>query len=161
MMTQLSYSLLVDSDKKDASGYVIDERPYIPSDIVKLFKANLLKNEGLSKEIIDIRERLFNTVQESVERIELNEDSGLKLKITAPTGAGKTLAALNAALILRERIYRKYGKQPRIIYALPLVSIIEQTKAVFEEILRQLEEYEKSPERFFVAHYHLAEAMVL
>jgi CRISPR-associated endonuclease/helicase Cas3 len=159
LMTQLSYSLLIDSDKKDASGYVIDERQYIPSNIVKLFKTNFLKNEGLSKEIVNVRERLFNTVQGSVERIEINEDSGLKLKITAPTGAGKTLAALNAALILRERIYRKYGKQPRIIYALPLVSIIEQTKAVFEEILRQLEEYEKSPERFFIAHYHLTEAM--
>lgn len=159
MMAQLIYSLVIDSDKKDASGYVIDERPDIPSNIVKLFKANFLNNEGLSQKIIDIRERLFSTVQESVENLNLTEDNGLKLKITAPTGAGKTLAVLNAALILRERIFRKRGRKPRIIYALPFVSIIEQSKTVLEEILEQLEEYAKSPERFFISHYHLAEAI--
>jgi len=161
VLTQLSYSLLIDSDKKDAAGYVIEERVDIPKELVKHYKETVLKakQKKLSDKIVKIREELFDNVLKNVENIQIPENTGLQLRITAPTGAGKTLTVLNAALILRSKVFEKYGRKPRIIYALPFVSIIEQTKSVLEQVLGQIEEFAASPEKFFIAHYHLAEAI--
>ncbi len=57
------------------------------------------------------------------------EDPQRVVTITAPTGAGKTLASLELALT----IAKKEGKK-RIIYAIPFTSIIDQTVAIFSEI---------------------------
>jgi len=51
------------------------------------------------------------------------------VRITAPTGVGKTLASLELALeIARSK------KMHRIIYAIPFTGIIDQTVAIFSEI---------------------------
>lgn len=55
--------------------------------------------------------------------------------LNIPTGLGKTLAAFAFALKLRQVLESRFFTKPRIIYALPYLSIIEQTverlKAVF------------------------------
>jgi len=54
--------------------------------------------------------------------------------ITAPTGIGKTLTSIQAALLLSNRLHKIHGYKPRIITAIPFINIIEQTKIDYLEI---------------------------
>lgn len=69
-----------------------------------------------------------------------NFDANYKLfTLTAPTGYGKTLTALNFAL--------KFGRE-RIIYALPFTSIIDQTYDIISEI------YKDNKDVFVIKAHH-------
>ena len=52
--------------------------------------------------------------------------------ITAPTGAGKTLASLKLALTIAQE-----ERKSRIVYAIPFTSIIDQSVAIFDQIFAQ------------------------
>ena len=108
------YSSLIYSDKYEAIFNIPKENnknfnPNIVTDYIN----TLAKNEKRAKfrEFVlsnfDAKERLFT--------------------LTAPTGYGKTLTSLEFAL--------KFQK-PKIIYALPFTSIIDQTYEVFNNILK-------------------------
>ncbi len=70
--------------------------------------------------------------------------------LTLPTGLGKTLTGLTAALRLQER-----REGSRIIYALPFTSIIDQVADVAREVF-------ETDERgaLLTVHHHLAETVV-
>ena len=53
--------------------------------------------------------------------------------LTLPTGTGKTLTALHRALALRARAA---GAPPRIVVAMPYLSVIEQTDEVYRAVLQ-------------------------
>ena len=55
---------------------------------------------------------------------------------TAPTGSGKTLTVLDAALALRAEIDRDLQSTPRIIYCLPFTSVIDQTHQIVAAMLQ-------------------------
>ena len=108
------YSNLIYSDKFEAIFSIPkQESKDIPIDVLESDIQNLPPNEK--------RDAFRNFVLN-------NFDENYKLfTLTAPTGYGKTLTALNFAL--------KFNK-PRIIYALPFTSIIDQTYDIVVKIYK-------------------------
>ena len=108
------YSNLIYSDKFEAIFSMPKQQTkYIPIDVLESDIQNLSPNEK--------RDAFRNFVLN-------NFDEERKLfTLTAPTGYGKTLTALNFAL--------KFNK-PRIIYALPFTSIIDQTYDIVAKIYK-------------------------
>ena len=108
------YSNLIYSDKFEAIFSMPKQQTkYIPIDVLESDIQNLSPNEK--------RDAFRNFVLN-------NFDENYKLfTLTAPTGYGKTLTALNFAL--------KFNK-PRIIYALPFTSIIDQTYDIVVKIYK-------------------------
>ncbi len=68
---------------------------------------------------------------------ELSAHSDEKLfTLTAPTGSGKTLTALDAAIRLRHELHEVYQEEnSRIIYCLPFTAIIDQNHDVYRKVL--------------------------
>ena len=108
------YSNLIYSDKFEAIfSMPKQENKDIPIDVLEASIKNLPPNKK--------RDAFRNFVLN-------NFDEKYKLfTLTAPTGYGKTLTALNFAL--------KFNK-PRIIYALPFTSIIDQTYDIIAKIYK-------------------------
>ncbi len=105
--------------------------------------------EGTRSERLNhYRSQAQSTVLENVGSFAGN--GGGVATITLPTGMGKTLAGLSAALRIRDRI----GGE-RIVYALPFTSIIDQ---VVEEVQNIYET--DTAGRLLTAHHHLAETKI-
>ncbi len=134
------FSILIESDKIDASGNIIYKRKSLDKNLVDNYiNYNFRNTDNLKSEI---RRNVKNFVNE----IDLNKDKIFTL--TAPTGIGKTLTGLDFALELREKISRTTGEIPQIIYSLPFVNIIEQAidvyNRVFEDKAKILVHYQNS-----------------
>lgn len=140
LLINFLFSLLIFSDKLEAiynsENINIEDfidkntrRPKLSSDCVDKFKEGLeVKNIRMA----EWRNKAYQDVLNSVENLPLEEKI---LSINLPTGSGKTLTALKAALRLKERLIEEKGYNPRIIYVLPFTSIIEQNFDVFQKVL--------------------------
>lgn len=141
------YSLLLHSDKEDAifQGEYNTERQNVDSEIVKKFKTSKF---GLPANEMDfIREDIFSETDRMISETDLSRKI---FSLNVPTGTGKTITSLSVALRLRNRL-KERGITPRIIYALPFTSIIDQNHYVFEQILN-------NPDNgILMKHHHLAE----
>ncbi len=167
------YSVLLDSDKLDASG--IESTPLrwdkpLDEEIINQYKESKFGEPEL--EINKVREKAYMDVNNSVKDISLEDRL---LSINLPTGSGKTLTALSAAFNLRNRIGKEYNFTPKIIYSLPFLSIIDQNSSVFREVLAEevglewekifeMEDGEKEellkehvPSNLLLTHHHLAD----
>lgn len=124
------YSLLLDGDKNQAAlrESFYRGRQNIPEDLVQRFKEGLAWQDTPMNRL---REQAFQEVDDRLRSAE-----GPIFSITLPTGMGKTLVALNAALRLREKRRLEQGVAPRIIYTLPFLSVIDQNHDVFEKVLQ-------------------------
>jgi CRISPR-associated endonuclease/helicase Cas3 len=144
----LLYSLLLSGDKQDA--ILQDNARYAGPDLLEAKHVSNYK-ERLSASrknpILDIRNEIFKTVEQSVDCL---DDGQRILSINAPTGSGKTITALHAALKISEKF-----RHDHIIYCLPFTAIIDQNFDVFEEI------HEKSgilaDSGALLKHHHLAD----
>ena len=144
------FSALIDADKKLAAQYQTPERIHLPCDlVVRYLSTKRLDPSPLQKQ----RQALFETVDRQVRSRPLSELFPALLTLTAPTGAGKTLTVLHAALTIRERVEQEYGLKLRIIYALPYINLIEQTSSVISEVLMA---GGIDPETALLEHHHLA-----
>ena len=125
------FSVLIDSDKLDASYTTTYPRIEINEDMVDVYKnKNHFNKDGINK----IREQAYIELNSKIREIDVND----KLySITLPTGSGKTLTALSFATKLRNKIKDEKGFTPRIIYSLPFLSIIDQNELVIKGILKE------------------------
>lgn len=128
----LFYSVLLDADKMDASDTKTFNRERIPSNIVDIYKKENFDSNPQGINII--REEAFKEVNGNMDTQPLENRI---FSIDLPTGTGKTLTAFSLVLKLKERIYNELGFNPRIIYSLPFLSIIDQNEKVFSNILDQ------------------------
>jgi len=152
---QLLFSALIDADKRSAAGLPpLPPRPHLPGDLVERYVAHKYPRprHDLDRE----RAAFFRTVTEQARQVPIPPSEPLAL--TAPTGMGKTLAALSAAFVLRERLAAHYGVAPRIVYALPFINLIEQNYAVVRDLLAWgAPDFAANEQRYLLKHHHLAD----
>lgn len=145
----LFYSSLLDADKMDASESKRINRDNIPGDIVDIFKKNNLRD---SKDNINkTREEAYQEVNGNILNMDLNERI---LSIELPTGIGKTFTGVSAALKLKERINNELNFNPRIIYSLPFLTIVDQNSDTISSILN---ESNLKGSNFLLNHNHLSD----
>lgn len=132
------FSLLIDRDKLSSSGITKREIHKVPPSSIQTYLEQ--KGKISQSQMGKMREEARNTILHTLEQID--DDTFRQERIytlTAPTGIGKTLASLQAALAMQERVARLEGYTPRIITAIPFINIIEQNKDVYKEVLTDLE----------------------
>jgi CRISPR-associated endonuclease/helicase Cas3 len=154
---QLLFSALIDADKRSAAQLDGAGRHPIPPDLVERF---LRDQHSEPRHDLDRRRREFQQgVRRTVEALDPEEIPGSVFSLTAPTGLGKTFAALDAALRLRAKLQALWGEEhaPRVVYALPFITIIEQNYWVFRDAFRMLCPQGPVPEALLLRHHHLAE----
>lgn len=152
--TLFLYSCLVDSDKKDAGGAIKVQPPTqkLTPDIILKYKEHKGLSKNSANKIDEIKQAVFTEVDNTLQGI-LNEiDKHNIITITAPTGSGKTLTGLYAALKIKNSL--KDG-QHKIVYCLPYINIIEQIYSILKEALEIY--YDSVPEpSLLLKHHHLA-----
>jgi CRISPR-associated endonuclease/helicase Cas3 len=152
ILALLLYSILLESDK----AYLASDNPDqyernaidIPTDLVDKYLNNFDKKGVINEERI----RAYQQTIGKISSFPLNERLH---SITLPTGLGKTLLSASWALKLRERIRQEEGFTPKIIVALPFLSIIEQTDAEYKKFLSGL--YEIHKDRLYMSRYSIAD----
>ncbi|RKY60693.1 MAG: hypothetical protein DRP95_03920 [Candidatus Latescibacterota bacterium] len=150
----LLFSALIDADKRGAARVGGVTRREIPGDLADRYVKEKFSVE--TNPLDFLRREVYREVVGNISR-PLDELWGRVLTLTAPTGSGKTLTAFSFALKLRERIYKEKGFLPRIVYALPFISIIEQNYEVFRDVLKQLPDFSRNEHVYLLKHHHLSD----
>ena len=128
--TRMLYSCLVDADFLDTERFMQGETgrgKFASVDALKNTLDSYIEQHFLHP-ASEINRKRTAILRECIEAGDTREDSVQSL--TVPTGGGKTIASLAFALHHAAR----FGKR-RIIYVIPYTSIIEQTAAIFRDIL--------------------------
>jgi len=143
----LLYSLLLNADKTDAVFHSAapDNTAILGSYHVMEYKLGFRRDP--SNQIIRIRNDIFQSVNESID--EVSEQERI-FSINTPTGSGKTITALSAALKIREKFNHSC-----IIYCLPFTSVIDQNFGVFDDIRKAAGLPESSGT--MMKHHHLTD----
>jgi CRISPR-associated endonuclease/helicase Cas3 len=149
--TLLLFSVLIDSDKRlsahldtsqaQSREKFLDAKFHNLTEFIDSLKVKDQKINAIRAEIRD------STLKE-LENIIKSREIPKLMYISAPTGTGKTLLSIECALKLRAEIQRRTGRNPRIIYVLPYINIIEQTYGVLKKALNDNDEY-------IIKHHHL------
>lgn len=141
------FSVLIFADKEDAIFHDQQNIKYdLPNDIVGEYKK--IKFKANRSNLGDIRNKIYDEVNESVEKV-----NNRIMSITVPTGTGKTLTAMSAALNLR----KKMKEEMKIIYCLPFTSIIDQNYNEYSSMLETVMGKEKVTNDRLLKHHHLTD----
>lgn len=152
LITLTLYSILINSDKIDASSIDVSSEIEMSSELVDKYKVEkgFQNNEGIMNKV---RNEIYEKVTESIEKLDLNNKI---YSISVPTGSGKTLTSLSFALKLKARLREEKKIKAKIIYSLPFLSIIDQNYDVFEDVFKTVETANPS-EDVLLKHHHLAD----
>lgn len=144
------FSALLEGDKLDASDTRIPQRGTVNLSSLETYRQN--EFSSAHGNVNELREWAYQTaVHDGTNNIDDHICS-----LSLPTGSGKTLAALGWALALRDQLQQRRGCAPRIIYALPFISIVDQNYDVFKSALTV--EGKSPPSDVLLAHTHLSDA---
>lgn len=146
----LIFSMLLSADKGECifDGIVFErDLTKLPPRIVDTYKSTVFKTKN-DDALNQLREKVYHSVHKNILTVSKEERF---LSINVPTGIGKTLTTLNAAL----NLLQKRNDLEKIIYCLPFTSVIDQNAQVIEEILNQ-NNIENSSINLSINH-HLAE----
>jgi CRISPR-associated endonuclease/helicase Cas3 len=130
MDTQFGFASLIESDKRDAGNNVQFNKEKYGDYTRQNFAARLeeyVQNLPRKSDFDSLRTEMRVQAVENV-RAKLLEGRRV-FTLSAPTGAGKTLMLLSLATEIL-----KHDNSLSIIYALPFLSITEQTEGICEEI---------------------------
>lgn len=154
--TLLLYSILIDTDKRDAADVAKIKRRNLPQDLVDRYREACPKIDTLATNGMNgLRNEIYTKVTQKI--LEISLDNHL-FTITAPTGSGKTLTAFSSALKLLDRIKKEKGYQPRIIYSLPFVNIIEQNYDIIRKIMSfGIKDFKENETAYLLKHHHLSD----
>lgn len=152
LITLTLYSILINSDKIDASSIDVSNEIDIFPELVDNYKVEkrFQNNESI---INKVRNDIYDEVTESIEKLDLNNKI---YSLSVPTGSGKTLTSLSFALKLKARLKEEKRIKAKIIYSLPFLSIIDQNYDVFEDVFKVVEATNPS-EDILLKHHHLAD----
>jgi CRISPR-associated endonuclease/helicase Cas3 len=152
LITLTLYSILINSDKIDASSIDVSSEIEISPELVDKYKVEkgFQNNESIMNKV---RNEIYEEVTESIEKLDLNKKI---YSISVPTGSGKTLTSLSFALKLKARLREEKRIKAKIIYSLPFLSIIDQNYDVFEDVFKTVEIANPS-EEVLLKHHHLAD----
>lgn len=152
LITLTLYSILINSDKIDASSIDVSSEIEISSELVDMYMVE--KGFHNNKSTINkIRNGIYKEVTENIEKLDLDNKI---YSISVPTGSGKTLTSLSFALKLKARLREEKRIKAKIIYSLPFLSIIDQNYDVFEDVFKTVEIANPS-EDVLLKHHHLAD----
>lgn len=134
-MLQYFFSKLIWADKTDSAS--LCHEPFL-SGTLKDVEAYIFSKNSAYAAVDDKREAIRQNVLHRI--ISLSNDAFKEQRIyllTAPTGTGKTLTSVCAAVLIAERLEHLYHEKPHIITAMPFVNILEQTFMDYKEIFGQ------------------------
>jgi CRISPR-associated endonuclease/helicase Cas3 len=134
---RMIFSCLVDADFLDTEAFYasVDGRqidrtwPVLSDEIDRMIAAF---DAHMSEKRRTTADTPLNRLREEI-MTHIRQKAGLPrgvFTLNVPTGGGKTLASLGFALD-----HAKRSKMDRIVYAIPFTSIIEQTAAIFRDVL--------------------------
>jgi CRISPR-associated helicase Cas3/CRISPR-associated endonuclease Cas3-HD len=133
LFIRMLFSSLIDSDRLDTEKFMSPEK--FTERYSEKIEIRYL-NDKLDKHLLDKQNNSEPTKVNLLRKRILQEvESKANLKagfytLTVPTGGGKTLTSLSFALK-----HCLENKMERVIYAVPYLSIIEQTANIFKDIL--------------------------
>jgi CRISPR-associated endonuclease/helicase Cas3 len=130
------FSLLLEADKLDASDTDIYKLKPINSNLVddRFGYAKFDSNKNL-KDLSNNELRNFCRTEVVANLYNERILNYFLFTLTAPTGIGKTMIALDFALKLKSKIRKELNIESRIIYALPFINIIEQALSEYQKTL--------------------------
>lgn len=136
-LLQYLFSKLISADKLDSANLLGHAVSSFHGDVESVLAA---KRKGNVVNLNSSRDRIRSTVLERISSLTKEELHQKRIfTITAPTGTGKTLTGLSAALLLAERLEQAEGFRPHLISAMPFINILEQAvedyQAVCGEVL--------------------------
>lgn len=141
------FGILLFSDKSDVilKGNFPDLKPIFFDYLRKFRKENHFDNP--KTEINRLKNEAYFSVLETLEK-EFDSHQHF-YSITLPTGLGKTLTSLGAAIKMKELAFP--AKNGKLIIAIPFTSIIDQNYQVYQEVLQSTDS------SILLKHHHLSE----
>lgn len=141
MLFKYFFSLIINADKEHAIFKEENNINYdLPSTLIDDYK---IKKFGYP-ESGNIRNIVYDDVVESI-----REEDNRIMSITLPTGTGKTLTSMSAALKLKE----KHKKNMKIIYCLPFTSVIDQNYQEYWNAISMVTGKKVTSEQILKHHY--------